>query len=115
MNNQNSRYITYPSVVDKVRSTALIIDLKPADFIVLNEFLQTTDQDFDIYLYDAVSQDLEWLNHVSNQSDVVLIDDTSPVTVVPTDTNIRYGQGLAVPSPLAHFTKLVDRVAETSI
>lgn len=115
MNNQNSRYITYPSVVDKVRSTALIIDLKPADFIVLNEFLQASEQDFDIYLYDAASHDLEWLNHAATRSDVVLIDNTSQVTIVPTCTNIRYGQGQDVQSPLAYFTKLVDSLVETSV
>jgi hypothetical protein len=48
MINQNSRFITYPSTVDKIRDTVIVIDIKPADFIVLTDFLKSTDSDFDV-------------------------------------------------------------------
>ena len=115
MINQNSRFITYPSTVDKVRETAMIIDIKPADFIVLTDFLKAADRDFDVYLYDGQSHDLEWLNHVTKSCDHVLIDDTSQVRITPKSTNVRYGPGLEYQTPYGYFTKLVDDLAEISV
>lgn len=115
MTNQNSRFITYPSTVDKVRKTVMIIDIKPADFIVLNEFLQTSTNDFDVYLYDGESHDLEWLNHVTKDCDHVLIDDASQVRITPESTNVRYGTGLEYQTPYGYFTKLIDTVDEVSV
>ena len=115
MINQKTRYITYPDTVAKERHTIMIIDIKPADFIVLTEFLQASDKDFDVYLYDGASHDLEWLNHVSKDCDVILIDDSSQVRITPESTNIRYGQDLEYQTPYGYFTKLVDSVAETSV
>ena len=115
MINQNSRFITYPSTVEKIRETAIIIDIKPADFIVLTDFLKASDRDFDVYLYDGESHDLEWLNHVTKDCDHVLIDDSSQVRITPESTNIRYGLGLKYQTPYGYFTKLVDNLAEISV
>jgi hypothetical protein len=115
MSNQKSRFITYPSTVEKLRHTVLVIDIKPADFIVLTEFLQKAEQDFDVYLYDGVSHDLEWLNHVSKECDDILIDNASQVTISPNDTNIRYGEGLEYQTPYGYFTKLVDKTVEITV
>ena len=92
MHNQNTRYITYPSTVEKQRHTVLIIDIKPADFIVLTEFLQACDRDFDVYLYDGTNHDLEWLNHASTDAELILINNHSQVKVTP--TGIRYQNNL---------------------
>ena len=115
MTNQKTRYITYPSTVEKERYTVLIVDIKPADFIVLTEFLQKSEQDFDVYLYEGATHDLEWLNNVSKECDVVLIDNASQVKITPEDTNIRYGVGLGYQTPYGYFTKLVDKNAEISV
>jgi len=115
MINQNSRFITYPSTVNKIRDTVIVIDIKPADFIVLTEFLQTNDMDFDVYLYDGISHDLEWLNHVSKDCDAILIDQSSQVSITPTDTNTRYGVGLEYQTPYGYFTKLVDEMNEIAV
>ena len=115
MTNQKSRFITYPSTVEKTRYTALIIDIKPADFIVLTEFLQTNDMDFDVYLYDGSSHDLEWLNHISKDCDIILIDHASQVKITPEDTNVRYGPGLEYQTPYGYFTKLVDKMNEIAV
>ena len=115
MHNQNTRYITYPSIVEKQRHTVLIIDIKPADFIVLTEFLQACDRDFDVYLYESADHDLEWLNHVSQNCDAILIDQSSQVTIIPTDTNTRYGVRLEYQTPYGYFTKLVDEMNEIAV
>jgi len=115
MSNQKSRFITYPSTVEKLRHTVLVIDIKPADFIVLTEFLQKSVQDFDVYLYDGTSHDLEWLNYVSKECDDILIDDASQVRITPEDTNIRYGLGLEYQTPYGYFTKLVDKNVEITV
>lgn len=115
MTNQNSRFITYPSTVDKVRETAIVIDIKPADFIVLTDFLKTTSKDYDIYLYDGESHDLEWLNYVTQDCDHVLIDDTSQVRITPDSTNVRYGAGLEYQTPYGYFAKLIDTVDAVSV
>jgi hypothetical protein len=115
MSNQKSRFITYPSTVEKLRHTVLVIDIKPADFIVLTEFLQKSEEDFDVYLYDGTSHDLEWLNHVSKECDDILIDNTSQVTISPSDTNVRYGEGLEYQTPYGYFTKLVDKTVEITV
>ena len=115
MVNQTTRYITYPSTVTKERHTVLIIDIKPADFIVLTEFLQNNPNDFDVYLYDGTSHDLEWLNHVSKDCDDVLIDNESQVKITPADTNIRYGLGLEYQTPYGYFTKLVDKMSAFNV
>ena len=115
MTNQKTRYITYPSTVEKIRPTVLIVDIKPADFIVLTEFLQKTDSDFDVYLYDGVSHDLEWLNHVTKDCDHVLIDNASQVTIKPEYTNVRYGPRLEYQTPYGYFTKLVDKTVEITV
>ena len=115
MINQKTRYITYPSTVEKIRPTVLIVDIKPADFIVLTEFLQKADSDFDVYLYDGVSHDLEWLNHVTKDCDHVLIDHSSQVTITPEYTNVRYGPELEYTTPYGYFTKLVDKTAKITV
>jgi hypothetical protein len=115
MSNQNSRFITYPSTVEKTRHTVLVIDIKPADFIVLTEFLQACDRDFDVYLYDGTNHDLEWLNHVSQNCDAILIDQSSQVMITPTDTNIRYGVGSEYQTPYGYFIKLVDTMSENLV
>lgn len=101
--------------MEKVRYTAMIIDIKPADFIVLTDFLRANTDDFDVYLYDGKTHDLEWLNHVSKSCDVILIDDASQVRITPEDTNIRYGLGLEYQTPYGYFTKLVDKITPISV
>jgi hypothetical protein len=115
MINQKTRYITYPSTVEKQRYTVLIIDINPEDFLVLTEFLQTNDNEFDVYLYDAVSHDLEWLNHISKECDDILIDNSSEVKITPESTNVRYGPGLEYQTPYGYFAKLVDKASEITV
>jgi hypothetical protein len=115
MTNQKSRFITYPSTVEKIRYTVLIIDIKPSDFVALTEFLKANENDFDVYLYDGKSHDLEWLNYVSQYCDDVLIDDSSQVKISPADTNIRYGDNFDYKTPVNYFSKIVDKLPEINV
>lgn len=115
MKNQNSRFITYPSTVERTRHTVLIIDIKPADFVALTEFLQTNTNDFDVYLYEGKSHDLEWLNHVSQKCDDVLIDEDSQVKITPLDTNTRYGKNNQYQTPIDYLTKIVDEMSGINV
>jgi len=101
-----SRFITYPSVLDKEGSyTAIIIDCSEQDKQELQYWLATTSRNpYDIYFYEGDTYDLEWLNLIAGRADVYLINDTSQVKAT---NGIRYGQGLANPDPL-HYLKQID-------
>ena len=78
----NSRFITYPSIVDKSENhTVILIDATEGEISKLKRFLQISIQDFDVYLYNGQTSDLEWLHHISINSDHTLINDASCVQV----------------------------------
>ena len=116
MSNQiNSRFITYPSTVEKsTNHTVVLIDAVEEDIERIGLFLKTSQQDFDVYLYRGDLYDLEWLNYIGNEADVYLIHDTSQVKV--SHDSLRYGPGLDLPNPLSYFQKIeqlvVDNTAE---
>jgi hypothetical protein len=81
-NQQLSRFITYPSVVDKSNNhTVILIDASAEQLIRLERFLKISTVDFDVYLYQGENYDLEWLNYVHKSADHVLINDDSQVKV----------------------------------
>jgi hypothetical protein len=79
---QLSRFITYPSVVEKsTNHTVILIDATAMQLARLERFLKISKVDFDVYLYKGEDYDLEWLNHVHKLADHVLINDVSQVSV----------------------------------
>ena len=95
-NQQLSRFITYPSVVDKSNNhTVILIDATAEQLVRLERFLKISTVDFDIYLYKGEDHDLEWLNYVHQSADHVLINDSSQVKVTDAE---RYST-----EPLAYF------------
>jgi len=85
----NSRFITYPSTVEAgANHRVVLIDAVEQELIQLERFLQTSVENFDVYLYSGESYDLEWLNYVSTDAKLILINDASQVKVTP--TGIRY-------------------------
>jgi hypothetical protein len=101
MDEQLSRFITYPSVVDKSDNhTVILIDTTAEELIRLERFLKTSDINFDVYLYPGHMGDLEWLNHVSYPADQTLINNLSEVS---TTSSIRYGLEQNLKEPLAYF------------
>ena len=82
MENCNSRFITYPSTVEKSQNhTVLLIDPDIADIERVGLFCKTSHKDYDIYLYNGESGDLEWLNYLESRVDWLLINESSHVII----------------------------------
>jgi hypothetical protein len=85
----NSRFITCPSTVETgLNHRVVVIDATEQELGQLERFLQTSRENFDVYLYKGDSYDLEWLNYVSTDSELILINDASQVRVTP--HGVRY-------------------------
>lgn len=101
MDNQLSRFITYPSVVEKsTNHTVILIDATADELVRLERFLKISDMNFDVYLYPGNMGDLEWLNHVSYNVDQTLINNDSEVSA---SSSIRYGLEQLLKEPLDYF------------
>ena len=95
-----SRFVTYPSTVETCSNhRVVLIDATEQELTELERFLQTSEENFDVYIYSSESYDLEWLNHVSSDAELILINDLSQVKVTP--TGIRYQGNL-----LEHFERI---------
>jgi hypothetical protein len=77
----------------------VLIDATEQELTQLERFLQTSKENFDVYLYSGEDYDLEWLNYASSDAELILINDASQVRVTP--TGVRYQGNL-----LAHFEKI---------
>ena len=85
----NSRFVTYPSTVEtNSNHRVILIDAIEQELIQVERFLQTSEENFDVYIYPSDSYDLEWLNYASTNAELILINDASQVRVTP--TGIRY-------------------------
>ena len=95
-----SRFVTYPSTVENnPNHRVVLIDATKQELTQLERFLQTSEANFDVYIYPSDSYDLEWLNHVSIDAELILINDTSQVRVTP--HGVRYRGNL-----LEHFERI---------
>jgi hypothetical protein len=65
-----------------------LIDATEQELTQLERFLQTSVENFDVYIYSGDSYDLEWLNYASSDAKLILINDASQVRVTP--MGIRY-------------------------
>ena len=84
-----SRFVTYPSTVEiNPNHRVVLIDATEQEITQLERFLQTSEENFDVYIYPSESYDLEWLNYASSDAELILINDHSQVRVTP--TGIRY-------------------------
>lgn len=96
----NSRFVTYPSTVELNQNhKVILIDATQDELTQLERFLQTSRENFDVYLYQGETGDLEWLNYVSYDAKLTLINDASQVHITP--NSIRYQINL-----LEHFEKI---------
>ena len=84
-----SRFITYPSTVEACSNhRVILIDATEQELTQLERFLQTSEENFDVYIYPSDSYDLEWLNYASTDAELILINDASQVRVTP--HGVRY-------------------------
>lgn len=110
-NQQLSRFITYPSTVEKSNNhTVILIDATAIELARLERFLKISKIDFDVYLYPGNMGDLEWLNYVSQKVDQTLINDASEVKITP--SSIRYGEGQQYQEPLEYFEQYEESAKE---
>ena len=84
-----SRFVTYPSTVEtNPNHRVVLIDATEQELTQLERFLQTSEENFDVYIYPSDSYDLEWLNYASSDAKLILINDASQVRVTP--YGVRY-------------------------
>lgn len=100
----DSRFITYPSRVEKVNHTVLLIDADLEEVEVLANFCTQSKRNYDIYLYKGSTGDLEWLAHLT--ADHTFIKNTSTVSA---STAERYS---SIQTLADYFTKIDDTVGE---
>ena len=66
----------------------VLIDVTEQELTKLERLLQTSEENFDVYIYPSDSYDLEWLNYASSDAELILINDASLVRVTP--HGVRY-------------------------
>ena len=104
-----SRFITYPSTVESnLNHKITVIDATEQELDQLKRFLQTSRENFDVYLYKGDSYDLEWLNYVSTDSELILINESSQVKITP--SGVRYQDNL-----LDYFEQIEQANIDTTI
>lgn len=105
----NSRFITYPSTVESNSNhKVIVVDATKQELTQLERFLQTSIENFDVYLYSGERYDLEWLDYVSKDAKLILINDTSQVKITP--CGVRYQTNL-----LEHFEKIEQHAVDNTV
>ena len=104
-----SRFITYPSTVESnTNHKIIVVDATAQELAQLERFLQTSQTNFDVYLYTGDSYDLEWLNYVSTDAKLILINDASLVKITP--SGIRYTDNL-----IDYFEQIEQATVDTAL
>ena len=98
-----SRFITSPDVLTKATHTVTLVDPSVDDIERVGLFCKSVDEDYDVYLYDGASSDLQYLNAITNISDRVLINETSKVTIAHADNVESFGPNQPLLNPLDYF------------
>lgn len=102
----NSRLITWPSTVEKsTNHTVVLVDASAEEIEDIANFFRTSHINFDVYLYESNQGDLEYLGHVSSNSECVLINNNSNIHVKNIDY-VRYGTDCELESLLTYFKKI---------
>lgn len=101
-----SRFITYPSIVGKDNHTVILIDPSSEDLKRLELYLQINLKDYDVYVYQSSVDDLQWLNHVAEKTDVVLINNQSQLEISNNVNVIKYGALTDLADPLIYFEQI---------
>lgn len=105
MNNEPvSRVITYPSTIEKTENhTVTVIDAEDNDLENIGLFLAASDVTFDVYIYPSEVSDLMWLSAISELSDMILIAESSSVTITNFEHQHRIGPNQKLTNFLEYF------------
>lgn len=106
MPQNESRFITCPSIEPKNAHAILIIDSSDKDLEQITQFCSITPEVYDIYLYSADTSELQWLNHVVSIVDDVLIRDTSTVTMSDSVGAFIFGPDRTYETPLQFLNQI---------
>ena len=79
----HSNFVTPPDIITAKKHTVLLIDPVWQDIEAVAMICKTIGTDFNVYIYDADMNDLEWLNTAASKSDTVVIN-TVPNQLTPT-------------------------------
>ena len=104
----NSRFVTYPSTVEKINHTVVLIDADNKDINELAVFFTSSEQEFDVYVYEGKLHDLEFLNYITKSADHVLISESSQVSIQNLDYQSKFGPNQNMLYPIDYF-KIVDK------
>jgi hypothetical protein len=69
-------------------------------------FCQSSNKDYDIYLYSNDIDDLQWLNLAVSTANYTLISQTSSVTIDNTSQLSKFGFEQQLNTPLAYFQQV---------
>lgn len=104
-----SRFVTYPSTVESnTNHKIIVVDATAQELAQLERFLQTSQENFDVFLYTGDSYDLEWLNYVSTNAKLILVNDASQVKITP--SGVRYTDNL-----IGYFEQIEQTSIDTTI
>jgi hypothetical protein len=69
-------------------------------------FCQSSNKEYDIYLYSNDIDDLQWLNLAVSTANYTLISQTSSVTIDNTSQISQFGPEQQLNTPLAYFQQV---------
>lgn len=69
-----TNFITPPDFVNDPNHSILLIDASPVDVETLAFLCAGHNESFNVYLYQAEMQDVEWLNTAASKSDAIIIN-----------------------------------------
>lgn len=109
-----SRFITYPSVVDKVNGhTVVLIDATKEDVNRVGIFCESCVKDYDIYLYYHDIGDLPYLDYIVGHSDRVLLHEDSKIYIKNFSALTKIGNHQEIADALEYFSTY-DTIEETT-
>jgi hypothetical protein len=100
-----SRFITYPSLVEKEYKTILIVDASNDNIEDVGLFCKASQADYDIYLYKEEINDTDWLNTIANFADCILVNIESNA-VISGNQIFQFGLSQRLNTPLAYFQEI---------
>lgn len=100
---ENSRFITYPSKVEKEDNhTVILIGASMEDVEGLGLFCKFSKKNYDVYLYKDESNNLEYLSDISDSADQILINDSSKIDIKG-ENILRFGTNSSIKQILDYF------------
>lgn len=93
---KTSRFITDPDIIDADGNTVvLLIDAGISDIENIGLFCKVCNKNYDIYLCNGLTSDLDWAITVANKADVILKSVSSQVELLLPSIDFVQGNALS--------------------